>query len=80
MELDNPVNQTDECSNVLFTSTIRVLDGQDSDAPELIILCNPFPLPPPIISNGPAIRVIFNEVMGGLDSFTASYSVRSIGD
>ncbi|XP_050535178.1 cubilin [Daktulosphaira vitifoliae] len=77
-QLDNVSNQTDECSNILYTSSIRVLDGQDSDAPELIHLCKSFPLPPPIISNSPAIRIIFNEVMSGLDSFTATYSVRSI--
>ncbi|XP_050435751.1 cubilin [Adelges cooleyi] len=71
-------NHTEDCSNVLFSSTIRVLEGRDSDAPEITKICKSNPFPSPIISNGPAMRIEFNETSGGFDSFTASYSVRSI--
>lgn len=78
--MSNLVNQTkDVCSGFALRTTIRILDGSDSDAPEIIKFCNSARLPPPIVSNGPAMRIEFSDYSEGLDSFTASYSVRSIG-
>lgn len=67
------------CSQKLFHTIFRVLDGRDADAPELIKFCKSYPVPPPIVSNGPAMRVEFTDNSGGLDSFVAVYSVRSTG-
>lgn len=72
-------NKTMDCLNSFFVSTIRVLDGPDPDAPEILQLCKSDLMPAPIISNGPAIRIEFTDRMDNLDSFTAIYSVRSIG-
>jgi len=55
------------------------LDGPDSDAPEITKFCKSNPIPPPIVSNGPAMRIEFTDNSGALDSFTALYSVRSVG-
>lgn len=78
--IEETTNQTNTvCSNELFHTIFRVLDGQDSDAPEIIKFCKSYPVPPPIVSNGPAMRIEFNDNSGGLDSFEALYSVRSVG-
>lgn len=73
-------NKTDEiCSGELYHTIFRVLDGRDSDAPEITKFCKPYPIPPPIVSNGPAMRIEFSDNSDGFDSFSAIYSVRSIG-
>ncbi|XP_029345463.1 cubilin isoform X3 [Acyrthosiphon pisum] len=66
------------CSNDLFHTIFRILDGPDSDAPEITKFCKSNPIPPPIVSNGPAMRIEFTDNSGALDSFTALYSVRSV--
>ncbi|VVC39264.1 EGF-like, conserved site,EGF-like calcium-binding domain,CUB domain,EGF domain,EGF-like calcium- [Cinara cedri] len=72
-------NQTnDVCNNPYYSTIIRVLDGSDSDAPEIIKLCNSDRIPSIIVSNSPAIRIEFTGNSNGLDSFSAEYSVRSI--
>lgn len=73
-------NRTDDaCANSHYRTVIRVLDGRDSDAPEITKLCNSDRIPPVIVSNGPAMLVEFTGNANGLDSFSAEYSVRSIG-
>jgi len=73
-------NITDRpCSNDLFHTIFRILDGPDSDAPEILKFCKSNPIPPPIVSNGPAMRIEFIDNSLALDSFTALYSVRSVG-
>jgi hypothetical protein len=67
------------CSNDVFHTIFRILDGPDSDAPEITKFCKSNPIPPPIISNGPAMRIEFTDNSAAYDSFTAFYSVRSIG-
>ncbi|CAI6368736.1 unnamed protein product [Macrosiphum euphorbiae] len=66
------------CSNHLFHTIFRILDGPDSDAPEITKFCKSNPIPPPIVSNGPAMRIEYTDNSGALDSFTALYSVRSV--
>ncbi|VVC39263.1 EGF-like, conserved site,EGF-like calcium-binding domain,CUB domain,EGF domain,EGF-like calcium- [Cinara cedri] len=61
-----------------YHKTIRILDGRDLDAPEIINLCNSDQIPPIIVSNGPAMIIEFTGNSIGLDSFSAVYSVRSI--
>lgn len=74
------VNETNSvCSNELFYTIFRILDGPDPDAPEIIKFCKSNPIPPPIVSNGPAMRIEFTDNSDGLDSFVAMYSVRSTG-
>jgi len=67
-----------DCSEEIFNTIFRVLDGPDPDAPEIIKFCKSNPIPPPIFSNGPAIRLEFIS-NAEVDSFTAIYSIRSIG-
>ncbi|KAL5234243.1 hypothetical protein ACI65C_001653 [Semiaphis heraclei] len=67
-----------QCSGGLFHTIFRILDGPDSDAPEILKFCKSNPIPPPIVSNGPAMRIEFTDNSGALDSFTALYSVRSV--
>jgi len=69
-----------QCSGSLFHTIFRILDGPDSDAPEILKFCKSDPIPPPIVSNGPAMRIEFTDNSGALDSFTALYSVRSVGE
>lgn len=76
--LDKLRNQSSMCSDA-DTTLIRILDGRDADAPEIANMCTSSSLPPPIISNGPAIRIEFNDLFGGYQSFTVQYSVRSNG-
>ncbi|KAF0762933.1 cubilin, partial [Aphis craccivora] len=72
-------NETNvQCSSNLFHTIFRILDGPDSDAPEIAKFCKSNPMPPPIVSNGPAMRVEFTDNSGAMDSFTALYSVRSV--
>jgi len=68
-----------ECSPDTFDMIIQVLDGPDSDAPKIIKICKSFPIPGPIVSNGPAMRIEYFDYTSGLGSFNAIYSVRSIG-
>lgn len=63
----------------LYHTVIRVLDGRDLDAPEIIKLCDSDQIPPIIVSNGPAMLIMITGNAKGLDSFSAVYSVRSIG-
>jgi hypothetical protein len=73
-------NATDvQCSSNLFHTIFRIFDGPDLDAPEIIKFCKSNPIPPPIVSNGPAMRIEFTDNSGAMDSFTALYSVRSVG-
>lgn len=73
-------NQTnDVCANSYYRTIIRILDGPDLDAPEITKLCNSDQIPPVIVSNGPTMRIEFTGNSNGLDSFSAEYSVRSIG-
>lgn len=73
-------NQTNVvCSNELFHTIFRILDGPDSDAPEIITFCKSDPIPPPIVSNGPSMRLEYTDNSGSADSFIAIYSVRSTG-
>jgi len=73
-------NETNvQCSSNLFHTIFRILDGPDSDAPEIAKFCKSNPMPPPIVSNGPAMRIEFTDNSGAMDSFTALYSVRSVG-
>lgn len=60
-------------------SMIRILDGPEPDAPEIRKLCTTDKNPLPIVSNGPSLRIEFKDESYGLNSFTAVYSVRSIG-
>uniref|UniRef100_A0A2H8TEF1 Cubilin n=1 Tax=Melanaphis sacchari TaxID=742174 RepID=A0A2H8TEF1_9HEMI len=72
-------NETNvQCSAKLFHTIFRILDGPDSDAPEITKFCKSNPIPPPIVSNGPAMRIEFTDNSGAMDSFTALYSVRSV--
>lgn len=57
---------------------IRILDGPDSDAPEIMKLYKSVKIPLNIVSNGPALRIEFINHSFGLNSFTATYSVRSM--
>lgn len=68
-----------KCSYSMFHTIFRILDGPDQDAPEIIKFCKSNPIPAPIVSNGPAMRIEFVDNTDRLDSFTAIYSVRSIG-
>lgn len=72
------MNQTISCSDPQKTN-IRILDGRDSDAPEITKLCNSDINPPPIVSNGPAMYIEFVHGSKGIGSFTALYTVRSNG-
>lgn len=73
-------NQTDGvCVHPLYHTIIRVLDGPDIHAPEIIKLCNSDQIPPIVVSNGPAMLIEFTGNFNQLDSFSAVYSVRSIG-
>ncbi|XP_022177373.1 cubilin-like [Myzus persicae] len=72
-------NTTDvQCSDGIFHTIFRILDGPDSDAPEILKFCKSNPIPPPIVSHGPAMRIEFTDNSGALDSFAALYSVRSV--
>ncbi|XP_029345465.1 cubilin isoform X2 [Acyrthosiphon pisum] len=71
-------NTNVQCSGGLFHTIFRILDGPDSDAPQILKFCKSNPIPPPIVSNGPAMRIEFTDNSGALDSFTALYSVRSV--
>lgn len=74
------INQTTEvCVHPAYHTIIRVLDGRDLDAPEIIKLCDSDRIPPTVVSNGPAMLIEFTGNTIGLDSFSAVYSVRSIG-
>lgn len=71
-------NESNECMSSIF-SRLRILDGPDSGAPEILKLCKSNPIPAPITSNGPAMRIEFVDRLDSFDSFTALYSVRSVG-
>jgi len=73
-------NTNVQCSSGLFHTIFRILDGPDPDAPEILKFCKSNPIPPPIVSNGPAMRIEFTDNSGALDSFAALYSVRSVGE
>lgn len=76
---DNKENHTNSLACYNADTMIRVLDGPDSDAPEIMKLCTSVKIPLSIVSNGPAMRIEFIDDSFGLNSFTALYSIRSIG-
>lgn len=78
--ISETTNETNKvCSYEFFHTIFRILDGPEPDAPEIIKFCKSDPIPPPIVSNGPAMRIEFTDKSDATDSFSAIYSVRSTG-